>query len=231
VLDINSPEVLAVPVEECGEPLVSLLRLARLRVRPMSSWRAAPAESARLLARAGVRQRLGQALDSLPEGVGLRVVGAYRSPAEQRRRFRHRLRRARALNPAMREAELRAVVSWYVAEPDVYAPHTTGAAIDVSLVDRAGLDLDVGERGHRVGAATESAEVTPIQRQNRAILVAAMHGAGFVNYPHEWWHWSYGDRFWGCMTGRAAIYDSVTLRESTTARLLRTLHWAWIQGK
>ena len=59
----------------------------------------------------------------------------------------------------------------------------------------------------------------------------AMHGAGFVNYPHEWWHWSYGDRFWGCMTGRAAIYDSVTLRESTTARLLRTLHWAWIQGK
>ncbi|MEK8108013.1 hypothetical protein NKG94_28990 [Micromonospora sp. M12] len=22
-----------------------------------------------------------------------------------------------------------------------------------------------------------------------------------VNYPTEWWHWSYGDRYWALMTG------------------------------
>ena len=23
-----------------------------------------------------------------------------------------------------------------------------------------------------------------------------MTSAGFVNFPAEWWHWSYGDREW-----------------------------------
>jgi len=22
-----------------------------------------------------------------------------------------------------------------------------------------------------------------------------------VNYPTEWWHWSYGDRYWAFVTG------------------------------
>jgi D-alanyl-D-alanine dipeptidase len=28
-----------------------------------------------------------------------------------------------------------------------------------------------------------------------------MEGAGFVNYPTEWWHWSYGDRYWTFVVG------------------------------
>jgi D-alanyl-D-alanine dipeptidase len=31
-----------------------------------------------------------------------------------------------------------------------------------------------------------------------------------VNYPTEWWHWSYGDRYWALMTGApAALYGPV----------------------
>ncbi|SED95789.1 D-ala-D-ala dipeptidase [Streptomyces sp. TLI_105] len=26
---------------------------------------------------------------------------------------------------------------------------------------------------------------------------------GLVNYPTEWWHWSYGDRYWAPATGAA----------------------------
>jgi D-alanyl-D-alanine dipeptidase len=37
-----------------------------------------------------------------------------------------------------------------------------------------------------------------------------MTGAGFVNYPSEWWHWSYGDRYWAVVTGEPhAIYGPV----------------------
>jgi len=37
--------------------------------------------------------------------------------------------------------------------------------------------------------------------------------AGFVNYPTEWWHWSYGDRYWAYATHRsAAIYGPVEVR-------------------
>ena len=33
--------------------------------------------------------------------------------------------------------------------------------------------------------------------------------AGLVNYPTEWWHWSFGDRYWALLTGAAAAcYDA-----------------------
>jgi D-alanyl-D-alanine dipeptidase len=38
-------------------------------------------------------------------------------------------------------------------------------------------------------------------RHNREILCDALTRAGFVNYPTEWWHWSYGDRYWAFVTG------------------------------
>jgi D-alanyl-D-alanine dipeptidase len=34
---------------------------------------------------------------------------------------------------------------------------------------------------------------------------------GLVNYPTEWWHWSYGDRYWALLTGAAhATYGPIT---------------------
>ena len=33
---------------------------------------------------------------------------------------------------------------------------------------------------------------------------------GLVNYPTEWWHWSYGDRYWALISGAdAALYGPV----------------------
>ena len=38
-------------------------------------------------------------------------------------------------------------------------------------------------------------------RANRLILADALAGVGLVNYPTEWWHWSFGDRYKvGCYT-------------------------------
>lgn len=46
----------------------------------------------------------------------------------------------------------------------------------------------------------------------RAILRGAMEGAGFVNYPPEWWHWSYGDRYWAVVAGEdCAVYGPVSV--------------------
>ena len=47
-------------------------------------------------------------------------------------------------------------------------------------------------------------------RANRELLAQVLRGAGLVNYPTEWWHWSYGDRYWALMTGAtAAVYGPV----------------------
>jgi D-alanyl-D-alanine dipeptidase len=48
-------------------------------------------------------------------------------------------------------------------------------------------------------------------RHSRGVLAAAPHSVGFVNYPTEWWHWSYGDRYWAIKTtAPAAIYGPCT---------------------
>ena len=50
-------------------------------------------------------------------------------------------------------------------------------------------------------------------KQNRKMLYDVMAEQGFINYPTEWWHFSYGDRYWALLTGADhAIYgpaDSV----------------------
>ena len=38
----------------------------------------------------------------------------------------------------------------------------------------------------------------------RDILGEAMDAAGFINYPAEWSHWSYGNRYWAFQRGHAA---------------------------
>ena len=44
-------------------------------------------------------------------------------------------------------------------------------------------------------------------RAHRVLLASVLGGAGLVNYPTEWWHWSFGDRYWALMTGAdAAVY-------------------------
>jgi zinc D-Ala-D-Ala dipeptidase len=43
---------------------------------------------------------------------------------------------------------------------------------------------------------TDHPDVPGAARDARAALGEAMRQAGFVNHPTEWWHWSYGDRYW-----------------------------------
>jgi zinc D-Ala-D-Ala dipeptidase len=49
-----------------------------------------------------------------------------------------------------------------------------------------------------------AAPVAAAARLHRDVLASAVDGAGFVNYPAEWWHWSHGDRYWAFQTGQDA---------------------------
>jgi D-alanyl-D-alanine dipeptidase len=99
--------------------------------------------------------------------------------------------------------------------PPAIAPHVSGAAIDLTLCHEDGAELDMGTP---VNASPEdsndacyfSAPVSPTARHHREILAAALGAAGLVNYPTEWWHWSYGDRYWALHTGHThALYAPV----------------------
>jgi len=101
-----------------------------------------------------------------------------------------------------------------VAQMPKTAPHMSGAAIDMSVLDRAtGAEIDRG------GPYLEMSECTPMNspfvsrqaRLNRQEITAIMRESGFVEYPYEFWHYSSGDVFERCIrpAGRPVRYGAV----------------------
>lgn len=208
---ISDAEIQSVPVRECGEPLVSVRGLPGLRVIDETR----PGHALFHLVRRSVAERLVIAQHALPAGLHLELIEGLRPRWLQRQWFEGHLAALRALHADRDEATLHHEVTGFVADPDSTAPHTTGGAIDVRLVDARGREIDVGcpadTPAHLCEGRchTAAANLSPQAAQHRRLLVEAMAGAGFVNYWTEWWHWSYGDPYWGWMTGRDAIYGSV----------------------
>ncbi|GIH26673.1 D-alanyl-D-alanine dipeptidase [Acrocarpospora phusangensis] len=209
VVLISDPRVARVPVEECGEGLSDVR--GRLRVDD----RLADSAGAYALLRESLVTRLEAADASLPPGYHIVVVEGYRPAALQRAYFSEYLNDLRAKFPEKSADELFVAASRYVSPIEV-APHTAGAAVDLTLCDDAGVEYDMGTHVNAnpeesAGACyTAAPGISADARQNRKVLIAALEGAGLVNYPTEWWHWSYGDRYWAMVRrAPAALYGPI----------------------
>ena len=197
---IADPAVAAIPVHDCGEPLVDLQGLLRVDTKrgdPRGMF---------ALVRSGIRDRLLEAERSLPAGTHVLVVEAYRPLALQRRIYESYRAQLLEEYPEMEPGEVDVMATRYVAPVDL-APHTCGAAVDLTLCDADGAELDMGcEEGatpeESAGACyMDVPGLGATAQANRALLRAALGGAGMVNYPTEWWHWSFGDRYWALVSG------------------------------
>ncbi|MEV6866111.1 M15 family metallopeptidase [Streptosporangium subroseum] len=203
---ISDPRVSSIPVEESGE------RLIDVRGRLRTDDRLADPEGAFAHLREGLLGRLEGAQTQLPPGYRLLVVEGYRPLATQRQIFEKYSAELRATFPEMSPAEIRVAASRYVSPVEV-APHTAGAAVDLTLCTEDGAELDMGTPLNATPEQSEGACYTdapglsPEARHHRKLLGVALESAGLVNYPTEWWHWSYGDRYWAMTTGAAsALY-------------------------
>ncbi|HWG22529.1 M15 family metallopeptidase [Actinospica sp.] len=210
---IADPRVARIPVVDNGEPLVDLAEAGFLIDIRQEDPLGAPRQF-----RAGAAERLAQAEKLLPAGLRLLVVEAYRPLELQRKYFDGYSEELAQLNPEYTPEQLRAAASRFVSPPEL-APHTAGAAIDLTLCDDEGRELDMGTildatpEQSDGKCYTAAAGLPPEAAANRAVLVEAMHSAGFVNYPTEWWHYSYGDRYWALMSQRTeAIYGPIEYR-------------------
>ena len=90
----------------------------------------------------------------------------------------------------------------YIADPARGSIHSFGMAVDVTLLDEVGNELDMGtafdaleEKSHPRQEAQFLADgsLTQAQFNNRQILRQAMFGAGFRGINSEWWHFNFGD--------------------------------------
>jgi D-alanyl-D-alanine dipeptidase len=213
IILMGDPRVTAIPVSDNGEELTDV-RDHALRV---STFRADDSGDFALV-RAGLAARLLQAAELLPRGSRLLLIEGYRPPALQRRYFDDYRSSLREASPGSDEGHLRMLASRYVSPPEI-APHSAGAAIDLTLCSGDGTELDLGTPVNATPEQSAGAcytghpSVTGEARRNRAALSEALRAAGLVNYPTEWWHWSYGDRYWAMATGAPnAIYAAANRR-------------------
>lgn len=205
---LSDPLVRAVPVRESHEPLVPL-------PSALSPTRA--------LVRTGVAARLLVADALLPDGWRLRVVEGHRSVEDQHAIIARYTAEVCAAHPGVGPVELEHLVARFVSPVEV-APHVSGSAVDLTLVDARGVELDLGTPIDATPEAsggrcwTDSPDLAHEQRLHRDVLVAALGTVGLVNYPTEWWHWSWGDRYWAVVTGAdAALHGPVDAADSEVA--------------
>ena len=80
----------------------------------------------------------------------------------------------------------------FVSNPDSGAiPHCRGIAIDLTLVDLDGKELDMGTDFDEFSnlAFHNCEEISIEAKRNRLILLGIMTLAGFDFYSKEWWHY------------------------------------------
>jgi D-alanyl-D-alanine dipeptidase len=200
IITLADPRVAAVVPDECGEPLVDLRTGGLVRLDP----RQADDEGSYAHLRSGVLERLVRAQRLLPAGIRLLVVEGYRPPALQSRYFEQYAATVRRAHPDATPERIRELASAYISPPEV-APHVSGGAVDLTLCDHAGRELPLGTEVNATpeesaGACrTDAPGIGAQAREHRALLGRVLCATGFVNYPTEWWHWSYGDRYWALL--------------------------------
>ncbi|WP_264925587.1 M15 family metallopeptidase [Streptomyces sp. A012304] len=201
IILLSDRRVAATHVVDNGEPLVDTREIAALRV----DTRQADDDGSYAHVRADVMRRLLIAQRSLPRGVRLLVVEGFRPPALQSSYFDTYADAMRAAHPGASPDRIRELTSAYISPPEV-APHVSGGAVDLTLCTDDGVELCLGTEVNATpeesggGCRTAAANISAEARANRELMCRAMTAAGFVNYPTEWWHWSYGDRYWALIT-------------------------------
>ncbi len=137
---------------------------------------------------AAALERAAQWLAAQQPGTRIRVLDAVRPQRVQEQLY----------------AELEGTpLTQYLAHPARGSIHSFGMAVDVTLLDTHGKELDMGSDfdamtllSHPDHEAEHLAQgqLRVEHLRNRGWLRAAMRHAGFQSIHSEWWHFDFGDR-------------------------------------
>jgi D-alanyl-D-alanine dipeptidase len=218
---ISDPKVQAIPIAKLDEPWVDLRQENLIAIGPSPEI---PNNQDYTFLRKAVYEKLKAAQEKLPKGLHFCLYEGYRSLGLQRMLFEAQLARVRQRHPKWTKEQVFLETTKLVSpvlNPDKspnIPPHSTGAALDVYLLNEQGKPLDMGIHPkdwiHDVGGVlslTQSRHISKAARKNRQIMSDALEAQGFVNYPTEYWHWSFGDKYWAYIKQQShALYGTGT---------------------
>ena len=86
----------------------------------------------------------------------------------------------------------------YVSDPNKGSMHNRGAAVDLTLVDAEGKELEMGTGFDFFGreAYQNYTDLPDSVLSNRVLLRETMISYGFKSITTEWWHYSYTKKFY-----------------------------------
>lgn len=226
---IAAPEIQAVAVQENSDPLIDLSECSALSV--ISRSEQTHFSDDYTFVRQSIAAMLIKAQSYLPQGLHLRLVEGYRSLETQENTFHKERERVKTRNPQFDDEAIfrettKLVSPVFNLDGTVnIPPHSTGGAVDVDIIDESDNILDFGMRIEDWESVSSDycytyySKISTEARNHRQLLLKVMENAGFINYFTEWWHYSYGDKYWAYMTDQPyAIYDSVEPSTNVTSR-------------
>jgi D-alanyl-D-alanine dipeptidase len=221
-----------IPIAECQEPLVAIPdHVLKILPHPYISLGAPYGDRSPFFVREGVLARLEKSqayLQTLRSHWQIAIFDAYRPIPVQQFMVDYsfaQLAESRKLEiNTLSEAEKNLLMSevikfWAVPshEPKTPPPHSTGAAIDVTLYNTELLEVNMGSPIDEISdrsfpdyfATFRNSEAVNFH-SDRQLLNEVMTHSGFQRHPNEWWHFSYGDQLWAWTSREgAAIYGAV----------------------
>lgn len=229
-----------IPILECGEPLVPIpLEIFAVESpHPYQKLGATYAERSPYHLRQSVLNSLLQAqvqLQKLYSGWRIQIFDAYRPVAVQQFMVDYTFAEvvhAQGLTSAQLTAAQRTVIweqvyqIWAVPslEANCPPPHSTGGAVDITLVDDTGTPVNMGSAIDELSPASRpdyyANSIAPGEQQynfHRQLLRDVMRHSGFQRHPGEWWHFCLGDQMWAWLSNQADPTKSVVARYSRIA--------------
>jgi len=212
--DFGEPvsKLVDIVIEDNGEPLVDIFHVCPdLRWAPQSPRFNAPRTG---LARVTIANMLKTAQELLPAGLHWQIVGAFRSFEVQKEMYDMARAELARQHPDWDEETLTEYINVFSAPPilETPPPHTTGGAVDLSIIDDKGERLDMVSP-YDIGwdsAPTAIHGLSATACANRKLLISILTQSGLTNYPGEWWHWTWGEPGWALRTHReVALYGAV----------------------
>lgn len=223
--------VMEVKVEECLEPMVNLPDLAKeLGVEMVFPQDKKFGEFTReYFLRTSLANKFFKAAETmLKRDWIMRIEDTYRPMARQKqgcnsgRVLKKVLETVLwELNGKMPDSEfLYRRLSVYTATVPIFANHTAGSTIDLTVLERK-TRQEIAHDGYypefSVRTFMDSAFISDEARKNRQLTTEIMHEQGFNYYPYEFWHYSCGDPDYCAFRnkGETARYASVDLDRET----------------
>ena len=217
---IADPSVTSIPVIENHEKFYDLKKQKIIFLGPSPEI---PNNQNYTFLRITVYQKLVEASHSLPHGIHFCLYEGLRSLSLQNQLFEAQYLRVKKQHPSWSPQQLFKETTRLVSPvinldgSDNIPPHSTGGAFDIYLVDEKGHPLDMGihpkdwikDKDGKL-SQTHSPWISKKAKKNRAIMIKALEKVGFINYPTEYWHWSYGDKYWAYVLNKPnAIYGDL----------------------